>query len=103
MCGCITAILRCPFPPAGASAVHSEIPVTPVHASSDLSVHEFQNITFIDAARINLSFHSMTYLLQNTGHLYGFNVSSCELGLSGVEHTHCCVSGNYNLSAAHSF
>ena len=38
VCGCITAILRCPFPVASASAVHSEIPVTPVHTCSDLSV-----------------------------------------------------------------
>ena len=37
VCGCITAILRCPFPAASASAVHSEIPVTPAHTCSDLS------------------------------------------------------------------
>ena len=39
MCGCITAFLRCPFPAERASAVHSEIPVTPVHTCSDLFVH----------------------------------------------------------------
>ena len=31
-------MLRCPFPAASVSAVHSEIPVTPVHTYSDLSV-----------------------------------------------------------------
>ena len=36
--GCITAILRCLLLAASASAVQSEIPVTPVHTCSDLSV-----------------------------------------------------------------
>ena len=35
---CITVILRFLFPAASASAVHSEIPVTPVRTCSDLSV-----------------------------------------------------------------
>ena len=37
MCGCITAILRCPFPAASASEMHSEIAVTTAHTCSDLS------------------------------------------------------------------
>ena len=35
---CITAIVRCPFPAAIASALHGEIHVTPVHTFSALCV-----------------------------------------------------------------
>ena len=48
-----------------------------------------------------VSFYNI--LFQNTAYLYGFIVLSCEPGLLGVEHVQCCVSGTYNLSAAHSF
>ena len=38
MCDCITMILCCMFPAGSALAVHSEIPVTPVHTCSDFYV-----------------------------------------------------------------
>ena len=38
MVGCITAIVCCPLPAMSASAVHSEILVTPVYTFSDLSI-----------------------------------------------------------------
>ena len=50
-----------------------------------------------------LRFILQRILLQKTAHLYGFNVSACEPRLPGVEHAQSCVSGSYNLSAAHSF
>ena len=43
VCGCITVILRCPFPAASASAVQNEVPFTPVHTCSDLSVVDAWN------------------------------------------------------------
>ena len=43
-------ILCCPFSAASASAMHSEIPVTPVHTCSDLSVQNKASIMLIYCA-----------------------------------------------------
>ena len=60
----------------------------------------------IIAARMNSSFPFYNVLYYKIQHTY--MVSLCHLVNRGfqlprVKHAHCCISGTYNLSAAHSF